>query len=162
MANKSIFDIEHFDENKIQQSERTQVVYDDDLFAFGETEPCNDSSENTNFLQIKCSNEKADETKQRSKSLNKRKFIYNINAQNPNAEPITKRARVSKHQIRNVISQKQQKTDSLTEYSLLKLIGKGTYGEVFKGQMNKSRQIIAVKRISVKFNDRQKVNFIGG
>lgn len=151
MAKGSIFDCDGLENSK----KRTQVVYDEDIFAFGDATPIKNEFGTTtsNIKTENIQNGKPAEYKQ-SQRIGKRKIEYQTQSI-PKVRKIADPRLCPRRDIGSM-----ELLNPPTKYTLLKLMGKGTYGEVHQAQMNDTKKIIAVKRMIVQLNRQTTVRSI--
>lgn len=146
MATKSIFDCDELDAR--HQPTRQQITYDDDdWLAFGDAtdqvdKPLNNVSISVSFTPIDDNRMKNGKRKANISRLENGRIFK---AAKLNVQNITVTA--------NGASRKAAKTNKNTdEYELLREIGSGTYGRVFKAKWNVTNEMIAIKRMICKLN----------
>ncbi|XP_055315802.1 cyclin-dependent kinase 9-like [Sitodiplosis mosellana] len=148
MATKSIFDCESLDAHS-DEPKRQQITYDDDLFGFGyemvdevDASPKNVSISVT-FAQDAVNGRKNGKRKARVMSEFERGRLFKVAKTNvPSIKVST-----------NGSSRRTVETESPSkDYKLLREIGCGTYGKVYKAVWNSTKEVIAIKRLICKLN----------
>lgn len=148
MATKSIFDC---NSPATHQPSRQLISYDDDdLFAFGSAMPNDeiDSAPQNVSISVTVDNSigkrfikrKSDDVPRPTNGYNKKQIVNAPNKRNGTGP------------------RKYDKNPASGEYNLIKQIGCGTYGQVFKAEL-KSGGVIAVKRLHIKLNSPNTVIF---
>lgn len=146
MATRSIFDCDELDAR--HGPAREQITYDDDWLAFGSdtTDHMNKTRHNVS-ISVKFSEIDDSHTKH-----GKRKA--NITRQENGR--IFKAPKLDLPNIRvttNGVSRIAAKSNKIAnEYELLRKIGSGTYGCVYKAKWNVTNEMIAIKRMICKLN----------
>lgn len=150
MATKSIFDWNTPD--VADEPSRQQVVYDEDLFAFGSVSPSDETNCPSNNVSISVTNNRFN-----GKTNGKRKAD---DASDKLYGKISKKPKIDAPNIRVIANggsrRAVQTRTKFEEYELLNEIGSGTYGLVYEARWNATKEKIAVKRLTCKLNS---VNF---
>lgn len=148
MPAPSIFDCDNSTTELSNNFKRVQIAYDDDIFEFGDTVP----TDLTDIVQnVPVS--KNEQPQKKSKPFGKR-------ASDTNLAPPSKFPRFEETVDRTVNVRKEVVirpkaplgTNSADKYKLLNMIGKGTYGRVYRAQMLGTKTVVAVKRIIIENN----------
>lgn len=150
MATKSIFDCGTPDVSN--GSSRQQVVYDEDLFAFGNESPEDEIDCASNDVSITVTINGSDR-----KRNGKRKADDTPDQLNGK---VFKRPKISAPNVRVIANGRSRRAvetrTKFEEYELQTEIGSGTYGRVYQARWNATGETIAVKRLTCKLNS---VNF---
>lgn len=142
MATKSKFDCDSIDTP--ETSNREQIVYDEDIFSFGTELPSDKFDAASKNVSISVSYSPSDRRKN-----GKRKALE------LNDGPLFKARELNIPTIEvtsnGVTRQAVTNNEKRAEYEILKKIGNGTYGNVYKARLN-NKDVIAIKRITCKLN----------
>lgn len=139
MATRSIFDC---DSPPTNQPSRELVSYDDDdLFTFGGAMPNDEINSATQNVSISV-------TVDSTKRCIKRK---SHNVPKPTNGYTKKRIVNTQNKPNGTAPRKYDNDPSSGEYHLLKEIGSGTYGQVYKAELQ-NKVVIAVKRLHINLN----------
>lgn len=131
-----------------EELERTQIIYDEDLFSFGNDNSI-ESTDSTSSIEFDAGKVENQRYVDSSNATIKRKSIasrldFKVKIRNSNNNP--------KRMIVNSSNKK-----STNKYDILKEIGSGTYGKVYSARDNRDNRIIAVKRIICEMKTLQSV-----
>lgn len=162
--NSSIFDCDTVD--ACNKTERQQITYDDDIFEFGSETPADESNlipRNVSISVTFAQNDGDDDADvdDKRQMIGKRKAhtISELRNRKYFKAAVSKNVPTIKV-IANDVCRRAVTTNSTTdEYELLKRIGKGTYGDVYKARWNITQEIIAIKRLTCKLNVPNTVNY---
>lgn len=147
MATKSIFDCDSLDARN--EPQRQQVTYDDDVFEFG-CEVADEIDAAPKNVSISVT---FDQNGDKSRKNGKRKAHDNFELENGRVYKVVKKYVPSIKVSTNGTSRRAVEANSHTEdYDLLKEIGCGTYGRVYKARWNPTQEVIAIKRLTCKMN----------
>lgn len=149
MATKSIFDLESVDTRS--EPKRQQITYDDDCFEFGcakegdevDAAPKNVSI-SVSFDPNEVNGRKNGKRKARTAELD-RERAFKVAKTNGGTNGANRR-------------DVEPETPS-EQYELIREIGCGTYGKVYKARWNSTKEIIAIKRFKCKLNVQNVVIF---
>lgn len=164
MATKSIFDCENLDARS--PPERQQITYDDeDIFGFG----CEEANEidaapknvsiSVTFGQDENNGQKNGKRKARDITKLDNGRMFKVAKTNVPSIKVT-----SNGAVRRAVESGTCDEDEDEDYTMLKKIGSGTYGTVYKArwklQGKLSNDVIAIKRIVCKMSGPRAVNIL--
>lgn len=147
MARKSIFDCDSIFKEK--ESTREKIVYDDDWFTFGSELPSDKKDAVPKNLSISVTVSKIDKSRPKN---GKRNASHDMKLDDKSILKVKKTNMptikvISNGQDRQAVSSDKQSK----EYKILKEIGRGTYGSVYKAKLE-NNDTIAVKRLICKLD----------